>query len=382
MKKFRTLRLPILLGLALGTLAAPAAFAQSDDSDFYGGLSVGQARAKIDDERITANLFRAGLVTTGMSNDERNIAYKVFGGYQVNRYLGVEGGYFNLGRFGFQSSTTPAGTLDGGIRLQGLNLDVVGTLPLVEHLSAFGKVGVQYARAHDNFSGTGAVQVLDAHPSKNAANYTLGIGLQYAVTRTFFVRAEAERYRIDDAVGNKGDVNLYSVSLVMPFGRADKPAHHRREDMPMPVAAAPIAVPTAPAAPVAPPPAIEPHRVSFAADSLFGFNRYDIKPAGKLVLEQFTANLKGTQYDVITVEGHTDRIGSAAANQKLSQRRANAVKEYLVASGIDTSKVLAAGKGESEPKTGGECEGSAATAKLVACLQPDRRVDVRVTGTR
>lgn len=110
-----------------------------DDSYFYGGLSVGQSRAKIDDERITASLLAAGLTTTGMTVDERSAAYKLFGGYQFNRYLGVEGGYFNLGKFGFTSTTTPAGTLSGQIKLRGLNLDLVGTLPLVENLSLIGR---------------------------------------------------------------------------------------------------------------------------------------------------------------------------------------------------------------------------------------------------
>ena len=233
------------LGSILAAVGAPAA--AQEGGYFYGGVGFGQSRAKIDEPRITASLLGAGLNTTSMSRDEHGTAYKLFGGYQINRNFGVEGGYFNLGKFGFSSNTSPAGTLNGQIKLQGLNLDLVGTLPLTDNLSAIARVGGQYASARDRFSGTGAVNVTNPNPSKKAANYKLGVGLQYEINRSMFVRAEGERYRINDAVGNHGDVNVFSVSLVIPFGRA--PAATPR------VAAAPVYVEPAPApAPPPPPP--------------------------------------------------------------------------------------------------------------------------------
>ena len=109
-----------------------------------------------------------------------------------------------------------------------------------------------------------------------------------------------------------------------------------------------------------------------------------MKPEGRLALDQFSKELTGTQYEVITVEGHTDRLGSDAYNKKLSSRRAESVKAYLVSSGgVDAQKVSAIGKGESTPVTkAGDCKGTKPTTKLISCLQPDRRVDVEVTGTR
>lgn len=376
-KNYKLLPLPILL--AVGSLFASSASGQSDDSYYYGGLSIGQSRAKIDEDRITANLLGAGLTTTAMTRDERDTAFKVFAGYQVNRYFGLEAGYFNLGKFGFTSTTSPRGTLDGSIKLQGLNVDAIGTLPLVGSLSAFGRIGVQYARARDSFTGEGAVNVFNPNPRKSAANYKVGAGLQYAINPSILVRGEAERYRVDDAVGNKGDVNFYSVSLVFPFGRTPTPA-------PRPAAAVYVPPPVAVAPPVvvaAAPAPVEPRRVSFSADSLFGFDRSDIKPEGKAALDAFAKEVVGTRYDVITVEGHTDRLGSKAYNQRLSTRRAEAVKAYLASAGIDAAKISAVGKGESDPKTTMDtCKGSKLGAKLIACLQPDRRVDVQVAGTR
>ena len=377
------LRLAGIAGLA-SLIAAPA-FAQADPGYFYLGGSLGKSRAKIDDARITADLLSQGFVTSAMTNDQSATAYKLFGGYQFNRYVGLEGGFFSLGHFGFSSTTAPAGNLDGRIRLHGLNLDLVGTFPMTERFSAIARIGAQRASARDSFAGSGAVVVRDADPSKSAVNYKAGVGLQYAFTPSFMMRGEAERYRIDDAVGNHGDVNLFSVGAVYAFGRGGEPAPHpmaaQAYEAPPPPPAPPVIVVAAPPpAPVAPPP---PRRVSFQADTLFAFDHAALEPQGEAALNQFAQQLGTMQFDHVTVEGYTDRLGSQAYNQKLSTRRAEAVKAYLVTTGgVDSAKVSAVGKSESDPVTkSGDCVGNKPSAKLIACLQPDRRVDVEVTGT-
>lgn len=377
-----------LLGLAgLGSLIAASSFAQ-DGGYTYGGLSIGQSRARIDEERIAATLLGQGLTTTSMSRDEKGVGYKLFGGYQFNRHLAIEAGYFNLGRFGFNATTAPAGTLDGQIKLQGFNLDLVGTLPLGERLALLGRVGVQNARASDTFRGTGAVGVTNPNPSQRSTSYKLCAGLQYAFSPSFLVRGEAERYRINDAVGNRGDVNMFSLSLVFPFGRSPAPAPRAVAPAYVAPVVAQAPLPPPPPVVVAPPPPPPPppvrRRVSFSAESLFTFDKSDLRPEGRAALDNFAKELAGTQFDTITVEGHTDRLGSEAYNQKLSTQRAAAVKAYLVASGkVDAAKISAVGKGESTPHTKpGDCKGNAANAKLIACLQPDRRVEIEVVGTR
>jgi len=376
MKPVRMLRLLGLTGL--GSLAAFSATAQ-EAGYYYGGLSIGQSHARIDDERITAGLLGAGLRTTSMSLDESDTAFKVFGGYQFNRYFAVEGGYFDLGKFGFTSTTLPAGTLQGQIKLRGFNVDLVGTLPVSERFSVIGRVGVQHARASDSFSGTGAVQVLGPNPSKRDTNYKVGLGLQYEVNPSFLVRGEAERYRIDDAVGNRGDINVFSVTLVFPFGRAPAPAP-RSLPVSTYVAPAPAVEPPRPV-PVPVPPR---QRASFSADSLFAFDAATLRPEGRAALDGFMAQLGGLQFDAIGIEGHTDRLGSAAYNQTLSLRRAEAVKGYFVAQGrLAPEKLTVTGRGESSPVTRPEdCRGNAPTPALIACLQPDRRVVVEVSGQR
>ena len=378
---------------ALCALAGGNAVAQ-EDRYFYFGLGGGQTRGDLDEQGLT-NRVSAPVPGGNYSlvPDRKDTGYKVFLGYQLNRYFGFELGYFDLGKQNFRATTTPSGTLNGEVRTKGANLDLVGTLPLTTNLSALGRVGTAYARTRSQFNGTGAVVVTNSQPSERGANVKLGLGLQYAFSPGFMVRGEAERYRINDGTGGRGEINLYSVSLVFPFGRAPAPTPRvaYTPPAPMPAPAPPMTVqaPPPPVVVVAPTPAPAPasavlRRVSYAAESLFAFDASVVQPEGKTALDGFAAELAGASFDSITVEGHTDRLGSTAYNQKLSQQRADAVKAYLVSTGrVDGARIIAVGMGEGAPatKTDG-CKGNAAKAALIACLQPDRRVEIEVSGTR
>ncbi|MDO9506285.1 OmpA family protein [Hydrogenophaga sp.] len=368
--------------LTLALFAHPLATAQS--TGWYAGANAGRTGAEIDDPRITSGLQAQGFTTTSINDRDRSTGFKLFGGYQFSPHFALEGGYFDLGKFGYTANTIPTGTLNGEMRVRGLNLDLVGSLPLTGKLSALGRVGVNYARANDRFSGTGAVNVSNPTASKSQANAKYGVGLNYAFSDAMAMRLELERYRVNDAIGNKGDIDMLSVGLVYRFGGpAPQPVRMAAAPVPMPVVVQPPpAVVQAPPPP--PPPAPMPQRVSLSAESLFGFDASTVKPEGRSELDKFARDLAGTNYQTVVVEGHTDRLGSDAYNQKLSEERANAVKNHLVTNGrLDSSKISAVGKGETQPVTKpGDCKGNTRTAALVACLQPDRRVDVEVTGTR
>ena len=369
----------------LASFVSPVAMAQ--DAGWYGGLNLGQSKARIDDPRIISGLLSSGFFTTSITDDDRDSGYKIFGGYQMNRYLALEAGYFDLGRFSFNATTQPLGTLTGEIKLRGANLDLLGIIPLTEKFSAFGRIGVARAEARDTFTGSGLVRVLNPNPSKTDTNGKFGLGLQYAFTESFGMRAEVERYRINDAVGNKGDIDLASLGLVYRFGK-NRPAptyvaRATEPTTPAPAAAAPAPVAAAPVAQppiVTPPP--QPRRVTFSADALFDFDKATIKPAGMQELDKFVADLRGTNFDVITVTGHTDRIGSDTYNMALSARRADTVKSYLVSpAGLPSGKIAARGAGETNPITKpSDCKG--ARPAQIVCLQPDRRVVVEVSGTK
>ena len=369
----------------LASFVSPVAMAQ--DAGWYGGLNLGQSKARIDDPRIISGLLSSGFFTTSITDDDRDSGYKIFGGYQMNRYLALEAGYFDLGRFSFNATTQPLGTLTGEIKLRGANLDLLGIIPLTEKFSAFGRIGVARAEARDTFTGSGLVRVLNPNPSKTDTNGKFGLGLQYAFTESFGMRAEVERYRINDAVGTKGDIDLASLGLVYRFGK-NRPAptyvaRATEPTTPAPAAAAPAPVAAAPVAQppiVTPPP--QPRRVTFSADALFDFDKATIKPAGMQELDKFVADLRGTNFDVITVTGHTDRIGSDTYNMALSARRADTVKSYLVSpAGLPSGKIAARGAGETNPITKpSDCKG--ARPAQIVCLQPDRRVVVEVSGTK
>ncbi|EXI89540.1 MAG: Outer membrane protein II* [Candidatus Accumulibacter regalis] len=123
-------------------------------------------------------------------------------------------------------------------------------------------------------------------------------------------------------------------------------------------------------------------KVTVAADALFDFNKATLRPAGKAKLDEVVAMSKQIKLEVIIAVGHTDRIGSDAYNQKLSERRAASVKAYLVSKGVEANRVYTEGKGEKQPVTQpGQCPGGK-SAKVIECLQPDRRVDIELIGTK
>ena len=150
----------------------------------------------------------------------------------------------------------------------------------------------------------------------------------------------------------------------------------------------PPAPPPAPTPPPPPPPPPAPtsEKVTFAADALFDFDKATLRPDGRARLDDLVSKLAGVSLEVIIAVGYTDRIGSDAYNLKLSQKRAQAVKDYLVGKGIEPNRVYTEGKGEANPVK--QCPDPAAKGEvrnqkqLIDCLQPNRRVEVEVVGTR
>ena len=138
---------------------------------------------------------------------------------------------------------------------------------------------------------------------------------------------------------------------------------------PAPVAVAPpVAAPVV--VPVAPPAAT---KVTYAADAFFDFDKSVIKPAGKEKLDDLIGKIKDINLEVIIAVGHTDSVGSDSYNQKLSVRRSEAVKAYLVSKGIEKNRVYTEGKGEKQP---------VADNKTAEGRAKNRRVEIEVVGTR
>lgn len=161
--------------------------------------------------------------------------------------------------------------------------------------------------------------------------------------------------------------------------------------VPVPV----VAYEERPAPPPPPPPVVaappEPPQVviqklTLSTEVLFNFNKAELRDEGKRKLDELAGQIKDAKVDEIVVVGHADRIASEGYNQKLSEQRAEAVKSYLAERGAKTNVITAQAKGESEPVTGDQCSKMgperASNKKLIECLQPDRRVEIEVLGSR
>jgi len=340
--------IPALLTLtALALIASPSAMAQ--DSGWYLGANVGKTKAKIDDDRIITGVIPSGFTVTAINDDDSGTGFKLFGGYQFNRYFSLEGGYFDLGKVGYQATTLPAGTLNGEMKVNGLNLDLVLNLPFTEKFSAFARVGAAHANAKDTFVGTGAVLVTNPNPSERSTNVKFGAGLQYDFTKSFGMRAEVERYRINDAVGNKGDIDLVSLGILVRFGRK-APAPAPYTPAPAPVVEQPppymAAVPVVVVAPVEP----KTQQYCTILELTFEIDKGVIQrdDMEKLaVVGTFLTKYPGT---TAVIEGHTDNVGTEEHNLKLSKERAESVVTYLVDTvHVNRSRLSAVGYGWTRP---------------------------------
>lgn len=219
----------------------------------------------------------------------------------------------------------------------------------------------------------------------------LGVGAQYLFTdqlglqadlRQVWSRADANNGLFGGNGGRERDTvsnTYFNLGVIFKFGAPKQVA-----------AAEPVAAPALVAAPEpAPMPAPEPapapvvcqpstKNITISAETLFGFDKDNLKPEGKTILdnEVVTKMKDHPEFEFVLITGHTDRIGSEVYNQKLSQRRANVVKNYLVSQGVDASRLNAVGKGESAPVA--ECKGVRGK-KLIECLAPNRRVELDAT---
>lgn len=354
--------------LLLATFANPL-FAETsiteNNSGWYIGANIGMSTANVDEGEITKN-----LTNPSYSDDESDFGYKLFGGYLFNENFALEGGYFDLGKFDY-SITTLSGSAAGDIEIMGLNLDAVGILPITEDFSAFGRVGVIYAQAKDSFGTTGNISILDTSPKESDFNYKLGVGLQYAITDAVAVRLEAERYRINDAVGNDGDVDLFSIGLTYRFGatKESAPVAEKEEEVIAPVAEKEVVV----VIPVMVIAAAEEEEVILVCDPdakekirgciekkrpialvfeeiNFEFDKSELNQEAKSALKKDLEQLKDNSSIRMIVAGYASKSGTKEYNQKLSEERAQSVKDYLVKEKILTAdKISIVGYGETRP---------------------------------
>jgi len=222
----------------------------------------------------------------------------------------------------------------------------------------------------------------------------LGLGAQYLFNDRFGFQADlrhqwsrakfelngaSDRETIGNTLFNLGGIFRFGAPAPVVVEAAPEPA-------PIPVAepAPPPAPAPAPVPQVAPPPVVctpQSETITVDAEKLFAFDKAKLKEEGKPALDEAAAKIKANpEIRAVIVTGHTDRIGTDAYNQKLSERRAKNVADYLASQGVDSSIITSEGKGESQPVV--QCAGNKATKALIACLQPNRRVEIRAEATK
>lgn len=386
MKSIKNRRNPCALALiSCALLVTQSAYADEEwknpdwaNSAWYIGAGLGGSRATIDQERLVRSLSASGASSVAFSSDERDSAYKLLIGKQLSRNFALEGAYFDLGKFGFDAVTTPPGSLSGNVSFRGVSLDLLAQLPLSQRFSIYGRLGANYAKSSAHFTGTRLFAVTNPDPSERKLNPKVGLGMEYKFTEALALRGEVERYRVNDAVHNRGDVDFYSINLVYKLGRpapstpaAFTPARAAEPVVQAPREQAPVVAPPPPPPP--PKPIAVSEKVTFSAQALFDFDKSLVKPEGRAALDDFLGKLQGMNTEVMISVGYTDAIGTDAYNQKLSIRRAEAVKAYLISKGIDTSRIYTEGKGEAQP---------VADNKTAEGRAQNRRVTVEVVGTR
>ena len=226
---------------------------------------------------------------------------------------------------------------------------------------------------------------VDIDGKKTSWLASLGLGAQYLFTDSFGIQADLRHQLSRAKVSVNGDSDsegigntLFNLGGIFRFG-APAPVVAEAAPEPAPIAAAPEPEPAPAPEPVKCTPQMD--TITVGAEKLFGFDKANLKDEGKAALDEAAAKIKANpEIKAVIVTGHTDRIGSDAYNQKLSERRAAQVKDYLAAQGVDPSIIEAVGKGESEPVV--QCTGNKATKKLISCLQPNRRVTIQAEGQK
>ena len=342
----------IALAIA-GLAAATVAQAAPQVNTFYAGAKAGWASV-----HHGLNQYKDAANNETISRNSE--AYGVFGGYQITDNLAVEAGYEYFGRAKGKTN----GVEDFRHTAHGTTLALKGSYPVLADLDVYGRVGAALIRSDYKF--TDGSDVEKYHNLKVSPVFAAGV--EYAILPELALRAE---YQWVSRVGNLGkavrktgeetdiryspDIGSVAVGLSYRFGQGAAPA---------------------------PAPEVVSKTFNLNSDVTFAFGKANLKPQAQSVLDGIYGEIAQVKSANVKVAGYTDRIGSDAYNQKLSQKRAETVANYLVAKGVSQDAISATGYGKANPVTGNKCDAVKGRKALIACLADDRRVEIAVSGTK
>lgn len=347
-----------------GLAAASVAQAAPQENTFYAGVKAGQGSFH---DGINNN----GAIKEGLPGDygyRRNtFTYGVFGGYQIlnqdNFGLAAELGYDNFGRVkARQNRKTLAKHTN-----HGAHLSLKGSYEVLDGLDVYGKAGVALVRSDYKFYEV-ANGTRDHKKSRHTARASglFAVGAEYAVLPELAVRLEYQwltrvgKYRPqakpNTAINYNPWIGSINAGISYRFGQG--------------------------AAPVVAAPEVVSKTFSLNSDVTFAFGKANLKPQAQATLDSIYGEMSQVKSAKVAVAGYTDRIGSDAFNVKLSQERADSVANYFVAKGVAADAISATGYGKANPVTGATCDQVKGRKALIACLAPDRRVEIAVNGTK
>ena len=345
----------IALAIA-GLAAATVAQAAPQANTFYTGAKAGWTSSH--------NGFTQWR-NQGKDVNRHSVNYGVFGGYQITDNLAAELGYEYFG-----GSKVKDNESTSKHTAHGTTLALKASYPVLADLDVYGRVGAALIRSDykETFN--------DGHKEK-AHNFkvspVLAAGVEYAILPELAARLE---YQWTARVGNLGKAlvkngpaprerraefspNMGTVALGLSyrFGQGQAP---------MPAPEAKVVNKT----------------FNLNSDVTFAFGKADLKPQARGVLDGIYGEIAQVSHANVKVAGYTDRIGSDAYNQKLSQKRAESVANYLVSKGVSQHDISATGYGKANPVTGNKCDAVKGRKALIACLADDRRVEIAVSGSK
>lgn len=347
-----------------GLAAASVAQAAPQENTFYAGVKAGQASFH---DGISKNSVIASKLGANYGYNRNSFTYGVFGGYQIlnrdNLGLAVELGYDDFGRAkGRQAGKTIAKHTN-----HGTHLSFKGSYEVLNGLDVYGKAGVALVRSDYKFydAANGARKHAEGRHSLRTSGL-FAVGAEYAVLPELAVRLEYQwltrvgKYRTQTTNNSSVDYNPWigsiNAGVSYRFGQG--------------------------AAPVVAAPEVVSKTFNLNSDVTFAFGKANLKPQAQAALDGIYGEIAQVHSAKVAVAGYTDRIGSDAFNVKLSQQRAETVANYFVAKGVSADAISATGYGKANPVTGATCDQVKGRKALIACLAPDRRVEIAVNGTK
>ena len=349
-----------------GLAAASVAQAAPQENTFYAGAKAGYASFH---DGIKANTDATNPRSLGFGNgyNRNSVTYGVFGGDQIlNRdHLGlaVELGYDDFGRVKFKD----AGKTVFKHTNHGTHLSFKGSYGLTEGLDFYGRAGAALVRSDYKVYNSKGARVRGAGEHSLRVSPVFAAGFEYALPSLpeLALRLEYQwlarvgKLRTQTGPNSSVDYNPWigsiNAGLSYRFGQG----------------AAPVVAPE-----------VVSKTFNLSSDVTFAFGKANLKPQAKATLDGIYGEIAQINNANVAVAGYTDRIGKDAPNVKLSQRRADSVANYLVAKGVPAQSISAVGHGKANPVTGSTCDAVKGRKALIACLAPDRRVEIAVNGTK